>query len=228
MPAHPIGHDACTGTLRHAPDQGIIGIEGCPFRWQSFHKLAFLESRSLASPECGVVVVANRRPMPIPRAQQPKRLRQGSWAPRSDLTNTEPHLRTHLLKHVAKSAWNPSRAVLAGTGPFQNCRCQGPCGCLAATAGDGDEGDVIEPARRRLTASLRDRFLLRRLGFNRDGRALRRDSKAWRKEPIPGSRLNERQSPPARGRRPHSRRVPAFERDDPVGSLDHLQMLRNP
>ena len=108
------------------------------------HKLAFLESRSLASPECGVVVVANRRHDADLRAQQPKRLRQGSWAPRSDLTNAEPRLRTHLLKHVAKSAWNPNRAVLAGTGPFQNRRCHVPCGCLAGTAGDGDEGDVIE------------------------------------------------------------------------------------
>jgi hypothetical protein len=136
--AHSIGYDACTGTLRRAPDQGIVGIEdGCPFRWQAFHKLAFLESRSLASPECGVVVVANRRHHADLRVQQPKRLRQGSWTPRSDLTNAEPRLWTHLLEHVAQSAWNPSRAVLAGTGPLQNRRRQVPCGCLAATAGDG-------------------------------------------------------------------------------------------
>ena len=113
MLAHSIGYDACTGTLRHAPDQGIVGIEdGCPFRWQAFHKLAFLESRSLASPECGVVVVANRRHHADLRAQQPKRLRQGSWTPRSDLANAEPRLWTHLPEHVAQSAWNPSRAVL--------------------------------------------------------------------------------------------------------------------
>ena len=72
MPAHPIGHDACTGTLRHAHDQGIIGIEdGCPFRWQALHKLAFLESRSLASPECGSAAEgSDKDPRPLAPTSQ--------------------------------------------------------------------------------------------------------------------------------------------------------------
>jgi len=49
-----------------------------------------------------------------------------------------------LLEHLRQLGWNPRLAVLAVTGPFQNRSRQQPAGCLAAAAGDGDEGDVIE------------------------------------------------------------------------------------
>ena len=106
--------------------------------------LPFSKAVASQSPECGVVVVANRRHHADLRAQQPKRLRQGSWTPRSDLANAEPRLWTHLPEHVAPVCLESKSRRVAGTGPLQNRRRQVPCGCLAATAGDGDEGDVTK------------------------------------------------------------------------------------
>lgn len=95
------------------------------------------------------MIASNRRHDADLRAQQPKRLRQRSWTRRPDLADARSCLRTHSLEHVAKPVHVPRLAMLTGTRHFQDCRCQRPRGALAAAAGDGDEGDVIEagPAR---------------------------------------------------------------------------------